>query len=203
MAAPALVTTLATTRELPSAALKSAASPAMPVSITATPTPRPVIPRCHSLSARIVFGNVVDSWPELTPWPLTLAFSDTATTWRLRASDLASRAGTLTARPWISERSAVTRPWCARTSLRACFWLKPGLNCAIATTVRDGALRATDASCALADGAASAAAVQSASGAITTARLALSRACRVLDNSGHLRAPLASQVSRRPSYLPP
>ena len=36
------VTALATTRELPSASLKSTASPAMPVSMTATPMPLPV-----------------------------------------------------------------------------------------------------------------------------------------------------------------
>jgi len=59
---------LATTRELPSELRKSAASPAMPVSITATPTPRPVMPRFHSLSARMVLGNFVYSAPELTPW---------------------------------------------------------------------------------------------------------------------------------------
>jgi hypothetical protein len=40
--AAGLVTALATTRELPSAARKSGLVPATPVSITATPTPLPV-----------------------------------------------------------------------------------------------------------------------------------------------------------------
>src|SRR3954469_19403042 len=41
--APALVTTDATTREVPSAPAKSGRSPSIPVSITATPTPLPVV----------------------------------------------------------------------------------------------------------------------------------------------------------------
>ena len=56
VAAAGEVMTLATTRELPAASLKSGWSPAMPVSITPTPMPAPVMPRCHSLSARVVFG---------------------------------------------------------------------------------------------------------------------------------------------------
>ena len=49
-------TTLAAMRELPSAPLKSGMAPLIPESMTATPTPLPVMPAAHSVSAPTVFG---------------------------------------------------------------------------------------------------------------------------------------------------
>ena len=54
--APELTTTLAVMREPPSAPLKSGLPPLIPESMTATPTPLPVMPAAHSLSAPTVFG---------------------------------------------------------------------------------------------------------------------------------------------------
>src|SRR3954470_4959551 len=70
----------------------------------------------------------------------------------------------------------------------------------MATTLRAGAFSATDASRALADGAAWAEAVPSASGTAAATRAAVSRlreACGKVIKSGHLRVPLRSKSDSR------
>jgi hypothetical protein len=66
LVASGLVTTDATTRERPSAPLKSARWPAMPVSMTATPTPLPVsdpVVLFHACWARTAAGNAGSTFP--------------------------------------------------------------------------------------------------------------------------------------------
>ena len=113
--APGDVTTFATMRDWPLKSLKSGMSPAMPVSMTATPTPRPVMPRCQSLSARVVFGYDVASWSAVRPVLWTRELSVRPTTLLVaRRGRLACLAGSLTARPWMNGTRLVTLPPWAR-----------------------------------------------------------------------------------------
>jgi len=155
-----------------------------------------------------ILAFFVFSLPLLTPWPLTLALSVTAITPRSRPSAAASLADSLIARPWISGSRLVTRPWCLRTSARAFFSAKAGLNCAMASTLRDGAFLATVARACGAAAWADAATLSESSA--TTAMKAVTSALRersmqVLDNSGHLLVPHSKRFLRswRPSYLSP
>ena len=54
--------------------------------------------------------------------------------------------GSLTAKPLMAGSRSVTRPWWARTIVRACFSDRPGLNWASATTWRFGDFLAAEAS---------------------------------------------------------
>ena len=153
--APGAVTTFATMRDAPLASRKSGMSPAMPVSMTATPTPRPVMPRCQSLSARVVFGYDVASWSAVRPVLWTRELSVRPTTRLSRRQDLGLLGRQLDGQA-VDERHAAgdLAAVLARRGPWPCAPRTCGLNWTIAVTLRAGAFWATVARRDCADGAA-------------------------------------------------